>query len=96
MGLEQAALNHGTGEEGTAWVDGDGWVFEKFAIGGIEGDGASLTVPGVLFGNMQLDTSGTKRNDNRRPEFFRKNAFVSRPLGMTPCDVEASRSLTTR
>ncbi|MFC7520970.1 FAD-dependent monooxygenase [Xanthomonas populi] len=39
MGLEQAALDHGTGEEGTAWVDEHGHAVATFKTDDIGGDG---------------------------------------------------------
>jgi len=38
MGLEQAVLDHGTGEEGTAWIDEDGQAAATFRVDPDEGD----------------------------------------------------------
>ncbi|MBL7309229.1 FAD-dependent oxidoreductase, partial [Escherichia coli] len=39
MGLERAALDSGTGEEGTSWIDGQGRVAARFDVAGSAGDG---------------------------------------------------------
>jgi 2-polyprenyl-6-methoxyphenol hydroxylase-like FAD-dependent oxidoreductase len=45
MGLERTALDEGTGEEGTAWVDGDGRVKAAFRLGqGGEGPTAEMEI----------------------------------------------------
>ncbi|MHB8283345.1 MAG: tryptophan-rich sensory protein [Caulobacteraceae bacterium] len=46
MGLEKSALDHGTGEEGTAWVDGKGEVKAQFLTveGGADGPTAEMEI----------------------------------------------------
>ncbi|KQT58055.1 FAD-binding monooxygenase [Methylobacterium sp. Leaf456] len=51
MGLEQAALEHGTGEEGTAWVDDRGRPVARFPAGGAEGDGPTAEME-ILRGDL--------------------------------------------
>ena len=42
MGLERAALDSGTGEEGTSWIDGQGRVAARFDVAGSAGDAGRL------------------------------------------------------
>jgi len=51
MGLEQAALDNGTGETGTAWVDADGRVAAKFATAELGGDGPTAEME-ILRGDL--------------------------------------------
>lgn len=51
MGLEQAALARGTGEEGTAWIDGQGRPAALFRAGDIEGDGPTAEME-ILRGDL--------------------------------------------
>ncbi len=51
MGLEQAALDRGTGEEGTAWVDADGRVAAKFLTDGTTADGPTAEME-ILRGDL--------------------------------------------
>jgi len=51
MVLEQAALDHGTGEEGTAWVDGGGNVVAQFVTGDLEADGPTAEME-ILRGDL--------------------------------------------
>jgi len=47
MGLEQEALDRGTGEQGTAWVDGNGAVAARFVnadLGGADGPTAEMEI----------------------------------------------------
>ncbi|MBB3815217.1 2-polyprenyl-6-methoxyphenol hydroxylase-like FAD-dependent oxidoreductase [Xanthomonas arboricola] len=51
MGLEQAALDHGTGEEGTAWVDEHGHAVATFKTDDIDGDGPTAELE-ILRGDL--------------------------------------------
>ncbi|MBK3396880.1 MULTISPECIES: FAD-dependent monooxygenase [Methylobacterium] len=51
MGLERAALDRGTGEEGTAWIDADGRPRARFMTGQIEGDGPTAEME-ILRGDL--------------------------------------------
>lgn len=51
MGLEQVALERGTGEEGTAWVDVDGKVAAQFVTADLEGDGPTAEME-ILRGDL--------------------------------------------
>lgn len=51
MGLEEAALAHGTGEEGTAWVDDDGHPVAEFVTADLEGDGPTAEME-ILRGDL--------------------------------------------
>ncbi len=51
MGLEQAALEQGTGEEGTAWVDADGKVDAQFLTADQEEDGPTAEME-ILRGDL--------------------------------------------
>jgi 2-polyprenyl-6-methoxyphenol hydroxylase-like FAD-dependent oxidoreductase/tryptophan-rich sensory protein len=51
MGLEQAALDAGTGEEGTAWVDADGSVAARFMTGKGDRDGPTAEME-ILRGDL--------------------------------------------
>ncbi|WP_342108355.1 FAD-dependent monooxygenase [Methylobacterium sp. SI9] len=51
MGLEQAALDAGTGEEGTAWVDGNGRAVARFGVDGSTGDGPTAEME-ILRGDL--------------------------------------------
>ena len=51
MELEQAALDHGTGEEGTTWVGENGEVAAEFATDEIEGDGPTAEME-ILRGDL--------------------------------------------
>ncbi len=51
MGLEQTALEQGTGEEGTAWVDGDGKVAAQFLTGDTGADGPTAEME-ILRGDL--------------------------------------------
>lgn len=51
MELEQAALEHGTGEEGTAWIDRDGRVAAQFVTSDLEGDGPTAEME-ILRGDL--------------------------------------------
>ncbi len=51
MGLEQAALDGGTGEEGTAWIDADGRIAARFDTGDLEGDGPTAEME-ILRGDL--------------------------------------------
>ncbi|PPU01932.1 FAD-dependent monooxygenase [Xanthomonas arboricola] len=51
MGLEQAALAHGTGEEGTAWVDDHGDAVATFKTDAIDGDGPTAELE-ILRGDL--------------------------------------------
>ncbi|AWN51835.1 FAD-dependent monooxygenase [Methylobacterium sp. 17Sr1-1] len=51
MGLERAALARGTGEEGTAWVDGTGRVRARFMAGETEGEGPTAEME-ILRGDL--------------------------------------------
>lgn len=51
MGLDRAALDHGTGEEGTAWVDEDGEVVAEFPTAELDGDGPTAELE-ILRGDL--------------------------------------------
>ncbi|MDP4022851.1 FAD-dependent monooxygenase [Methylobacterium sp. NEAU 140] len=51
MGLERAALDRGTGEEGTAWVDARGRVAAQFKAGDLDGDGPTAEME-ILRGDL--------------------------------------------
>lgn len=51
MGLEQAALDHGTGEEGTAWVDADDGIAARFLTADVDGDGMTAEME-ILRGDL--------------------------------------------
>ena len=51
MGLEQAALGRGTGEEGTAWVDARGRPVARFLAGDSDGDGPTAEME-ILRGDL--------------------------------------------
>jgi len=51
MGLEAAALANGTGEEGTAWVDGRGRTMAEFAVGDEGNDGPTAEME-ILRGDL--------------------------------------------
>ncbi|PPT78309.1 FAD-binding monooxygenase [Xanthomonas arboricola pv. populi] len=51
MGLEQAALDRGTGEEGTAWVDDHGHAVATFKTDDIDGDGPTAELE-ILRGDL--------------------------------------------
>lgn len=51
MGLEQAALDRGTGEEGTVWVDENGREAARFAADDIDGDGPTAEME-ILRGDL--------------------------------------------
>lgn len=51
MGLEQSALAQGTGEEGTAWVDGEGHIAAQFLTTGQTGDGPTAEME-ILRGDL--------------------------------------------
>lgn len=51
MGLEQAALERGTGEEGTVWVEEDGREAARFAVAEIEGNGPTAEME-ILRGDL--------------------------------------------
>jgi len=51
MGLEQAALDHGTGEEGTAWVKSDGSVAAQFITAELGADGPTAEME-ILRGDL--------------------------------------------
>jgi len=51
IGLEQAALDHGTGEEGTVWVDEHGQEAARFATDEIDGDGPTAEME-ILRGDL--------------------------------------------
>ncbi|GLK80085.1 FAD-dependent monooxygenase [Methylopila turkensis] len=51
MGLEQAALERGTGEEGTAWVDRNGAVKAAFLTDELSGDGPTAELE-ILRGDL--------------------------------------------
>jgi 2-polyprenyl-6-methoxyphenol hydroxylase-like FAD-dependent oxidoreductase len=51
MGLERAALEAGTGEEGTAWVDGRGRAVARFGLDGAAGDGPTAEME-ILRGDL--------------------------------------------
>lgn len=51
MRLEQAALDRGTGEEGTAWIDGNGKVAAQFVTADLAGDGPTAELE-ILRGDL--------------------------------------------
>ncbi|TDK33055.1 FAD-dependent oxidoreductase [Luteimonas terrae] len=51
MGLEQAALDQGTGEEGTAWIDADGEAVAEIRTDDVEGDGPTAEME-ILRGDL--------------------------------------------
>ncbi|MDV2451835.1 FAD-dependent monooxygenase [Xanthomonas hortorum] len=51
MGLEQAALDHGTGEQGTAWVDEHGHAVATFKTDDIDGDSPTAELE-ILRGDL--------------------------------------------
>lgn len=51
MGLEQAALDQGTGEEGTAWVDDHGHAVATFKTDDMDGDGPTAELE-ILRGDL--------------------------------------------
>ncbi|WP_047128555.1 FAD-dependent monooxygenase [Xanthomonas arboricola] len=51
MGLEQAALDHGTGEEGTAWVDDHGHAVATFKTDDMDVDGPTAELE-ILRGDL--------------------------------------------
>lgn len=51
MGLDELALEHGTGETGTAWVDGEGRVVARFMTDELGGDGPTAEME-ILRGDL--------------------------------------------
>ncbi|MET0269570.1 MAG: FAD-dependent monooxygenase, partial [Sphingomonas sp.] len=51
MGLDQAALDQGTGEEGTAWMDGDGAIAARFLTADMGPDGPTAKME-ILRGDL--------------------------------------------
>lgn len=51
MGLEQAALDAGTGEEGTAWIDENGKTVAEIMTDDVEGDGPTAELE-ILRGDL--------------------------------------------
>lgn len=51
MGLEQTALDHGTGEEGTVWIDEQGGEVAKFVTAELGGDGPTAEME-ILRGDL--------------------------------------------
>jgi 2-polyprenyl-6-methoxyphenol hydroxylase-like FAD-dependent oxidoreductase len=51
MGLERAALDQGTGEEGTVWIDGDGKPVAEFRTDEMAGDGPTAEME-ILRGDL--------------------------------------------
>jgi len=51
MGLEQAALDHGTGEEGTAWIDANGETVAEIRTENVDGDGPTAEME-ILRGDL--------------------------------------------
>lgn len=51
MGLEYAALEQGTGEEGTAWIDGQGDIAAEFRTAELSGDGPTAEME-ILRGDL--------------------------------------------
>lgn len=51
MGLEQQALQQGTGEQGTAWIDEDGEVVARFMADEMAGDGPTAEME-ILRGDL--------------------------------------------
>ncbi|MGA1798908.1 tryptophan-rich sensory protein [Sphingomonas sp. 4RDLI-65] len=51
MGLEQAALDHGTGEEGTAWVDAENRIAAQFLVTDAGGEGMTAEME-ILRGDL--------------------------------------------
>lgn len=51
MGLEQAALDNGTGERGTVWIDGEGQAAAEFLTEELEGDGPTAEME-ILRGDL--------------------------------------------
>lgn len=51
MGLERRALDHGTGEIGTAWVDGQGRIVARFLTEDLGGDGPTAEME-ILRGDL--------------------------------------------
>ena len=51
MGLERAALDRGTGEEGTAWVDRTGRIAAQVLLGDTKGDGPTAEME-ILRGDL--------------------------------------------
>ncbi|WP_312795785.1 FAD-dependent monooxygenase [Tianweitania sp.] len=51
MGLEQTALDHGTGEAGTAWVNSDGEVAAEFVTDEMDDDGPTAEME-ILRGDL--------------------------------------------
>lgn len=51
MGLEQAALEHGTGEEGTVWIDRNGREAARFAVDDTGSDGPTAEME-ILRGDL--------------------------------------------
>ncbi|KQP14599.1 FAD-dependent monooxygenase [Methylobacterium sp. Leaf93] len=51
MGLDERALEQGTGETGTAWVDGDGRVVARFMTDELGGDGPTAEME-ILRGDL--------------------------------------------
>lgn len=51
MGLEQRVLECGTGETGTAWVDGDGRIVAQFTTDELGGDGPTAEME-ILRGDL--------------------------------------------
>ena len=51
MGLERSALDNGTREEGTAWVDASGGAAARFDVAGFEGDGPTAEME-ILRGDL--------------------------------------------
>ncbi|MCW1430267.1 FAD-dependent monooxygenase [Novosphingobium sp. JCM 18896] len=51
MGLEQAALAQGTGEEGTAWIGEDGEIVAQFLSSDLSGDGPTAELE-ILRGDL--------------------------------------------
>ena len=51
MGLERTALDLGTGEQGTAWINGDGTVAARIVTGDLDGDGPTAEME-ILRGDL--------------------------------------------
>lgn len=66
MGLEQAALDQGTGEEGTAWIDEDGHAVAEFKTDELSSDGPTAEME-ILRGDLArlLYDAARKRADYR-------------------------------
>lgn len=92
MGLEQAALEHGTGEKGTAWVDGNGDIVAEFLTKDLEGDGPTAEME-ILRGDLArlLYESARERATFRFGESIARVDDHADGVGITFADGRSAR-----